>query len=152
MLTTTLLLLAAAASPAPQAETFEMTLGGNPYGTEEFLRVAGPEGTVLTGKVTLQIGETGAVLSQESKLAPDGHPIAYALDIEAPGQQFVLRAVPKDAAYALSLLPKGGGEPLKTADVEAKAPVFLLDNNFASHLDALTRALAGLGSAEERAL
>jgi pimeloyl-ACP methyl ester carboxylesterase len=145
--------MAAVAAPAKPAEVFDMTLAGTPYGTEEFQRVAGPDGAVLSGKVVLHVeGTQDAVLSQESKLAPDGHPVSYALDIEAPGQQFVLRALPTEAGYTVSISAKGATEPLKSADVAGKTPVFLLDNNFASHLDTLTRSLSSLGAAEERAL
>jgi pimeloyl-ACP methyl ester carboxylesterase len=148
-----LLLMAVVATPAPPAESFDMTLAGTPYGTEEVQRVAGPEGTALSGKVVLHVdGGQEAVLSQETKLAPDGHPVSYALDIEAPGQQFILRAVPSASGYAVSITAKGATEPIKTADVAGKSPVYLLDNNFASHLDALTRSLTGLGATEERAL
>ena len=130
-----------------------MTVAGTPYGTEEFRRVSGPEGAVLTGKVSLHVeGMADAVLAQELKLASDGHPVSYALDIDAPGQQFVLRVLPTETGYMVSITPKGATEPVKTADVVGKAPVFLLDNNFASHLDAFTRSLVGLGASEERAL
>jgi len=152
LLTTSLLLLAVAQSPAPPAETFEMTVGGAPLGTEEFRRIEGPDGVVLTGKVSLKIPEAGdAVLSQELRLARDGHPVSYSLDIDAPGQQLVLRAAPTASGYALSFTPKGAAEPVKTADVAGKVPVFLLDNNFASHLDVFTRSLLGLAVLEERA-
>jgi len=153
LLTTSLLLLAVTQSPAPPAETFEMTVGGTRFGTEEFRRTEGPDGVVLTGKVSLKIPEAGdAVLSQDLELARDGHPVSYSLDIDAPGQQVVLRAIPTASGYALSFTPKGAAEPVKTAEVVGKTPVFLLDNAFASHLDALTRSLLGLGAGEERAL
>jgi hypothetical protein len=151
--TASVFLVAVAAGAVPPTETFDMTLGGTPYGTEEYQRAAGSEGVVITGKVSLQVGGAGnAVLAQELKLALDGRPVSYALDIEAPGQQFVLQALPKDSGFSVSITPKGAAEPFKTAEVSAKAPVFVLDNNFASHLDALTRTLSGLGAKEERAL
>ena len=106
LLTTSLLLLAVTQSPAPPAETFEMTVGGTRFGTEEFRRTEGPDGVVLTGKVSLKIPEAGdAVLSQDLKLARDGHPLSYSLDIDAPGQQVVLRAIPTASGYALSSSP-----------------------------------------------
>lgn len=151
--TASLLLLAVAAPPAPPAETFDMTVADTPYGTEEFLRSAGETGVVLKGQVTLKIpGGTDAVLAQDAKLAPDGHPQSYVLVIEAPGQQLTLKALPTATGYALSITPKGGTEPVKSQDVTGKAPIVLLDNNFASHLDAFTRSLTGLGAGEERAL
>jgi pimeloyl-ACP methyl ester carboxylesterase len=151
--TTSLLLLAVVTGAAPSAETFDMTVADAPYGTEEFVRTEGPEGTVLTGKVSLKVpGMADAVLSQEVKLARDGHPVSYALDIDAPGQQFVLRALPTATGYTVSITPKGTEEPFKTSEVAGKTPVFLLDNNFASHIDAFTRSLVGLGAGEERAL
>jgi len=152
LLTTSLLLLAVAQSPAPPAETFGMTVGGAPLGTEEFRRTEGPDGVVLTGKVSLKIPGAGeTVLSQDLKLARDGHPLSYSLQIDAPGQQVVLSATPTASGYALSVTPKGAAEPANSADVAGKAPVFLLDNNFASHLDAFTRSLLGLAVGEERA-
>jgi len=153
LLTASLLLLAVAQNPTPQAETFEMTVGGAPFGTEEFRRVEGPDGVVLTGKVSLSIPGAGdTALSQSLKLAREGHPLSYSLEVDAPGQQVVLTATPTASGYALSVTPKGAVEPANSADVEGKAPVYLLDNAFASHLDVLTRSLAGLGAGEERAL
>ena len=81
-LTLSLLLLAVAQSPAMPAETFEMTVDGAPFGSEEFRRSEGP----------------------------DGHPLSYALNIDAPGQQVVLRATPTSSGYALSVTPKGAAE------------------------------------------
>jgi len=153
LLTASLLLLAATQSPVPPAATFEMTVGGTPFGTEEFQRAEGPDGVVLTGKLSLKIPGAGdAVLSQDLKLAPDGHPLSYSLEVDAPGQQVVLGATPTATGYALSVTPKGLATPLNSAEVAGKAPVFLLDNAFASHLDVFTRSLAGLGAGEERAL
>ncbi len=153
LLTASLVLLAATQSPAPKAETFEMTVGGTPFGTEEFHRTEGPDGVVLTGKVLLKIPGAGdAALSQDLKLARDGHPLSYSLDIDAPGQQVVLRATPTASGYLLSVTPKGAAEPANSADVAGKSPVFLLDNAFASHLDVFTRSLVGLGAGEERSL
>lgn len=152
-LTMSLLLLAVSQTPAPPTETFEMTVGGAPVGSEEFRRSKGPDGVVLTGKVSLKIPQAGeTVLSQDLKLARDGRSLSYSLDIDAPGQQVVLLATPTPSGYAVSVTPKGAAAPLSSADVLGKAPVYLLDNAFASHLDALTRGLAGLGACEERAL
>ena len=153
LLTTSLLLLAVVVSPKPPVETFEATVGGAPLGTEEFSRTEGPDGVVLSGKVSMKIPSLGdAVLSQDLKLARDGHPLSYSLDIDAPGQEVVLRAIPTASGYALSLTQKGAVTPANTANVAGKTPVFLLDNAFASHLDALTRSLVGLTAGEERAL
>jgi uncharacterized protein len=152
-LTTSLLLLAVAQTPVPPAETFEMTVGGSPMGTEEFRRTETPDGVAITGKVSLKLPGAGdTVLSQDLTLAKDGHPLSYALDVDAPGQQVVLRATPTEGGYALSVTPKGASEPANTATVEGKPPVYMLDNALASHLDAFTRSLTGLGAGEERAL
>ena len=153
LLTASLLLVAVAKSPSAPAEIFEMTVGGSPFATEEFRRAEGPDGIVLTGKVSLKIPGAGdAVLSQDLKLARDGHPLSYALDIDAPGQQLVLQALQTASGYALSVTPKGAKEPAKTAEVSGQAPMFVLDNAFASHLDAFTRSLVLLGAGQERAL
>ena len=153
LLTASLLLLAVAQSPAPAAETFEMTVGGAPFGAEEFRRAEGPDGIALTGKVSLKIPGAGdTVLTQNLKLARDGHPLSYALEIDAPGQQVVLRATPSATGYVLSVTPKDPATPASSADVTGKAPVYLLDNAFASHLDVLTRSLLPLGPGEERLL
>ncbi len=153
LLTASLLLLAVAQGPVPPAETFEMIVGGSPFGTEEFRRAEGPDGVVLTGKVSLKIPGAGdTVLSQDLKLARDGHPLSYSLRIDAPGQQVVLSATPTATGYVLSVTPTGLATPANTADVAGKAPVYLLDNAFASHLDVFTRSLAGLGAGEERTL
>ncbi len=148
---TLLLLIAAPVGPAPSTEVFELTIGGVPSGTEEFHRAEGTEGIALTGKVSLKVPGGGEmVLSQESRLARDGHPVSYSLDIEAPGQQLTLRAVPSATGYALSITPKGATEPLQSRDVVVKPPIFLLDNNLASHLDSLTRGLRDLAAGEQR--
>jgi hypothetical protein len=150
--TTSLVLMAVVAGPVPPAETFEMTLANATYGIEELRRTDGPDGAGLTGKVSLKVPGLGdAVLSQELKLARDGHPVSYSLEIDAPGGQFVLRTLPTATGYTVSITPKGATEPFKTGDVAGQSPVFLLDNNFPSHLDSLTRSLVGLGSGEERA-
>ena len=130
-----------------------MTIGGDPYGTEEFRRTEGADGVAISGKVSLAIPGVGdAVLTQESRLARDGHPVSYVLDIDAPGQQVVLGALPTATGYTMTVTRKGATEPVQSRDAAAKTPVFLLDNNFASHLDALTRRLSDLGGGEERAL
>jgi len=148
-----LLLLAAATAAVPTTETFEMTLGGAPYATEEFQRVEAPDGIALTGTVSIQIpGRGSAVLKQDAKLARDGHPQTYALNVDAPGQAASLSAVASADGYALSVTPKGGSEPAQSRSVPTKGPVFLLDNNFASHLDVLTRALNDMAPGAERAI
>ena len=153
LLFTSLLILAVTQTPAPAAETFEMTLGGAPLAAEEFRRTEGPDGTVITGKLSVKIPGAGdAVLSQDVRLARDGRPLSYSLDIDAPGQQVVLRAIPKAEGFTLSLTPKGAAEPSNTADVSGTSRVFLLDNAFGSHLDAFTRSIVGLPAGEERAI
>lgn len=142
----------AAAGPAAVVDTFEMTVGGVPYATEEFLRTDGPDGVVITGKMSLKAPGVGVgVMKQEARIARDGHPVSYILDVDLPGQQVLLRAVPTASGYAMSVTPKGASEPAQSQDVAAKAPVFLLDNAVASHLDALTRGLVDLGVGGERA-
>jgi len=149
--TASLVLVAVAAHPAPVAETFDMTVADTPYGTEEWRRSEGEWGALLQGKVSLKIpGAADAVLDQNLRLAPDGHPLSYLLAIDAPGQHLVLTAIPSATGYTMSLTPKGAAEPLKTSEVAGKNPIVLLDNNFASHLDAFTRGLSGLGAGEER--
>jgi uncharacterized protein len=146
-----LLLLAIAGSATPTAQTFDMTIGGDPYGTEEFHRTESPDGVAIAGKLSLTLpgGGTGA-LTHECRLAPDGHPVTYTLDIDIPGQQLVLAARRTDAGYSMSITPKGETEPSKSRDTAAKEAVFLVDNNLASHLDALTRGLRDLGAGGER--
>jgi len=144
-------LLAAPAVPAPAADVFDMTVGGATYATEECVRTDGPNGVTLKGKVALTTpGGGAAVLRQETLLARDGHPLSYSLDIDAPGRKLVLSAVPSATGYQLATTPKGATQPDATRVVAAKAPVFLLDNNLASHLDALTRSLADLSAGGER--
>jgi len=147
------LLLAVAASATPVTESFDMTVDGTAYGTEEFQRAETPEGLLVTGKVVLKIPGAGdALLNQELRLAKDGRPLSYALDIDAPGQQFVLKALPRESGYALTLTPRGAAEPAQSKDVTAGAATVLVDNNFASHLDALTRVLVDLAPGAERSL
>ena len=158
MLCATSLLLAAVAAPAaapakpvPPTQTFELTIAGTPYGTEEYRRVEGEAGTVLTGKLSLTIpGQGDAVLEQQLRLSRDGNPESYTLDIDAPPQRVTLTATPSTAGYTVAITMKDLPEPLKTTDVAGKAPIVLLDNSFASHLDAFTRTLSGLGAGEER--
>jgi pimeloyl-ACP methyl ester carboxylesterase len=133
------------------AETFDLTISGTPYGAETFRRVESPEGISLTGSVSLTLPGAGtAVLKQETTLGRDGHPLSYALDVDAPGQQAALKALLTQNGYTLSVTPKGA--TAESRDVPTKGPVFLLDNNFASHFDALTRALSSLGPGEERSI
>lgn len=147
------LLLAAVTAPAPQPDTFEFLVGGAPYATEEFTRAEGPDGVALTGKVSIAIpGGGNATLTQDCKLALDGHPLSYTLDVDAPGQQVSLTAKPGANGYSLSITSKDTKEPLDKRDAVAASPVFLLDNNFASHLDALTRKLVDLRPGEERVI
>ena len=148
-----LVVLAAVVSPEPAVQSFVMSVDGAGYATEEFRRVEGPDGVALTGKVSLKLpGGVDAVLRQDAKLGADAHVLSYALDVDAPGQQVSLTALPATNGFKLALTPKGAPAPAQSQVVAAKAPVFLLDNNFASHLDALTRALTTLGPDEERAL
>ena len=154
-----LLLLAVAGSPAPTPvpapapDTFDMTIGDQSFRVEEFRRSESPDGVTISGKLSLTFpgGGTGA-LTQEARLAKDGHPVSYTLDIDVPGQQLVLAARRTDAGYSMTITPKGATEPEKSRDTAAKEDVFLLDNNLASHLDALTRGLRDLGVGEERTI
>lgn len=147
---------AQAPAPAPQpaaGDAFEMTVGGSPLGGEEAMRVEGPDGVGLTGTVRLTIPGAGAgTLTQTTKLARDGKPLSYALDIDVPGQQLVIQAMPTEAGFALSVTPRGATVPVKTTAVSGAAPVFLLDNSFGSHLDVLTRALGDLAVGQERSI
>lgn len=162
MHTATPLLLLALAAPAaappaapsaPVGATFDMTVGGTAYGTEEFSRAEGPESVTLTGKVALSVpGAGAAVLKQTTTLGRDGRPLSYSLDVDASGQQVVLAAAPSDAGFLLSITAKGATEPSQSKTLEAKAPVYLLDNNLPSHLDALTRSLVAMASGEERTI
>lgn len=148
-----ILLLAAPVASAPPADTFELTVAGSARAKEEFRRVENAQGVSLQGKVAMEIpGAGAAVLSQDALLARDGHLLSYSLDIDAPGQQLVLSARPSEAGYTLAARPKGASEPAQSRDVAAKAPVFLLDNNLASHLDVLTRALTDLDAGGERTI
>jgi len=148
-----ILLLAAPAVAAPPAETFELTIADSAFATEEFRRTDGAEGISITGKVALDIpGAGAAVLKQETLLGRDGHLLSYSLDVDAPGQALVISALPSSTGYTLAATPKGASEPAQSRDVLAKPPAFLLDNNFASHFDALTRALTDLGPGGERAI
>lgn len=152
-LVASLLLIAAASQSVPPPDRFEMSVGGVTFAVEEFRRVAGEDGVTITGDVKLDVPDRGkAVLKQETKLAKDGHPLAYALDVEAPGQQVTLSARPSETGYTLSVVPKGAAAAAQTKDVSGKGPVFLIDNNVASHLDALTRSLADLPVGAERTL
>ncbi|HZN54781.1 MAG TPA: alpha/beta fold hydrolase [Candidatus Polarisedimenticolaceae bacterium] len=141
-----------AAPPAPAADSFELTIGGERFATEELRRVAGPEGTTLESKLTMTgpVGP-GGVLSQQARLAPDGHLVSYVLDVDVPGQQVVLKASEAKDAYTMSVTPKGAAAAAQSKDVPAKAPAILLDNTFASHLDGLTRGLLDLAADQERA-
>jgi dienelactone hydrolase len=152
MLLAVSLLLLGTASTAPPTEAFELMIGGEPLGTEEFRRIPAPEGEAVTGTVNLKLPDTGDVrLAQDAKWAGDGHLVSYAMDVDAAGQQVTLRAHPSAAGYTMTVTAKGAGAPLKSEDVPTKPPVVLIDNNFASHLDVLTRTLQGLGAGEERA-
>jgi dienelactone hydrolase len=138
-------------APAPLPDAFDMTIGGESYGVEEFRRTESPDGVRISGKLSLTLpgGGTGA-LAQDARLARDGHPVSYTLDIDVPGQQLVLAARRTDAGYSMTITPKGATEPAQSRVTAAKDDVFLLDNNLASHLDALTRGLRDLGVGEER--
>jgi alpha-beta hydrolase superfamily lysophospholipase len=157
MLCAASLLLAVAGSPpptpasAPAPDAFEMTIGGESYGVEEFRRTESADGVTISGKLSFTFpgGGTGA-LTQEARLARDGHPVTYTLDIDVPGQQLVLAARRTDAGYSMTITPKGATEPAQSRTTAAKEDVFLLDNNLASHLDALTRGLRDLGVGGER--
>ncbi len=153
LLASALLAAATAAAPEPPPETIEIVVSGTPYGTEEFRRAEGPDGVALTGKVSMKVPGLGdAVLTQQTTLAADGHPLSYTLDVDAPGQQVVVHAAPKEGGLTLSITAKGATQPLRSQDVAAGGRVFLLDNNFGSHLDGLTRALRDLAPGEERAI
>ena len=153
LLTTTLLLMAATVAPAPLPEAFDVTVGGVSYGAEEFHRTEGPDGVSLTGKATLKIPGMGeAVLTQDTKLARDGHPVSYTLAADVPEQAAVVRVVPSPTGYTMSVTAKGETQPARSQAVDVKTSVFLLDNNFASHIDTLTRGLGDLGIGEERAI
>jgi alpha-beta hydrolase superfamily lysophospholipase len=148
-----LLLLTVAGSPAPAPDAFDMTIGGESYGVEEFRRTESPDGVAISGKLSLTLPGGGAgVLAQEARIARDGYPVSYTLDIDIPGQQLVLAAHRTDTGYSMTITPKGATEPAKSRDTAAKNAVFLVDNNLASHLDALTRGLRDLGVGEERTI
>lgn len=153
LLATAALLLAGAAAPAPLPEAFDIVVNGAPLGSEEFHRAEGEDGITLTGKVTLTLpGEVNAVLAQQTKLAADGHPLSYALDADVPGQEAVLKVVPTATGYLMSVTAKGETQPARSQAVDVKTSVFLVDNNHASHVDALTRRLTDLGVGDERAI
>jgi hypothetical protein len=78
--------------------------------------------------------------------------VSYALDVDVPGQQVVLAARLTEAGYTMTLTPKGATEPTQSRDTVVKTSVFLLDNNLASHLDALTRKLLDLDVGDERTI
>jgi alpha-beta hydrolase superfamily lysophospholipase len=144
---------AVAASPAAKPATFDMTVGGVAYATEEYVRAESAEGLSLTGKVALKIpGGGDATLSQQAKLTREGRPISYTLSVDAPGQQASLNLRPGTGGFTMSVTPKGAAQPAESKDVTAEGAVFLLDNNFASHLDVLTRTLGTLAPATDRAI
>jgi pimeloyl-ACP methyl ester carboxylesterase len=153
LVATSILLVAAVAAPTPEGATFDLRIEGRSFATETWTRLEGPDGVALSGKVTLTpaAGEP-ATLTQDCKLARDGHPISYDLDVDAPGEHVTVAARVRDNGYALTITAKGTEEPLESRQVAAEAPVFLLDNTCASHLDAITRRLVDLGAGEERAI
>jgi alpha-beta hydrolase superfamily lysophospholipase len=141
---------AKAAPATPVKVTYEMTAGGQALGTENAALVTTEAGSVLTGEVRLKTPKGEGTLAQEANFAMDGTLVAYRLDVDIPGQQLTIKATPSANGYTAVVLPKGGTEPLETRSIAAKPPVVLLDNNFASHIDLLTRRLVDLGPDSER--
>jgi alpha-beta hydrolase superfamily lysophospholipase len=147
------LLVLLAAAPARAADSYELKAGGERIGTEESTRTPGDDGMTLAGAVRVAFPGGGeGTLTQEARYAKDGKLSGYTLDIDAPGQQFVVKVVPSQAGYALTLTPRGSNTPLKSESVATTGPVVLLDNNFASHLDQFTRTLKDLGAGGTRAV
>ena len=152
MQTPALVLLALlATAPARAADSYELKAGGERIGTEESVRTPGDEGTTLTGTVRVAFPGGGeGTLKQEARYAKDGKLAGYTLDIDAPGQQFVVKVVTSPAGYALTLNSRGSSTPLKSESIATTGPVVLLDNNFASHLDLFTRTLKDLDAGGTR--
>ncbi|HEX4825008.1 MAG TPA: alpha/beta fold hydrolase [Candidatus Polarisedimenticolaceae bacterium] len=139
------------AAPAP--EVFELLMKGTAIGTEEARRVAGGEQQTLTSTLTVTPPGGGeGKLTQSALLAKDGRLKSYELSLDAQGQQLVFKAAPAGDKFTLSVTPLGAAEPAKSETIDAKGPTYLLDNNFGSHLDVLTRSLEGLGADQEKAI
>jgi pimeloyl-ACP methyl ester carboxylesterase len=135
----------------PVKVTYQTTVGGKPFGTEDMSVVTSESGRAITGaaRLTLPNGTSGT-LTQDLETKPDGTPVSYRLDVDFPGQQVTIKTTAVESGYTVALYPKGGTEPLKSQDVPAKPPVVLLDNTVASHFELLTRRLADLGPDQER--
>jgi alpha-beta hydrolase superfamily lysophospholipase len=141
---------AVAGAPAA-ADVYEMLLGGSVIATEESTRTVSAERLGLAGVIRLTPpGGAEGRLAQSAGLAPDGTPRSYELSVDAQGQQFDVKAAATDAVFTMSMTPRAAAAPAKSETVTVKPPVFLLDNNFASHLDLLTRSLVALGPNEEK--
>ena len=141
---------AKAAPETPVKVTYEMTAGGQALGTENVARVTTAAGSVLTGEVRLETPRGEGTLAQEANFDKDGALVGYRLDVDVPGQQLTISTNPAADGYTAVVYPKGSTEPMDTRSIAAKPPVVLLDNNFASHIDLLTRKLVDLGSDQER--
>jgi alpha-beta hydrolase superfamily lysophospholipase len=135
------------------ADTYDLEVRGESLGHEDAVRTPGEGGATLTSTVSLKFpGAGNGILKQDARFAKDGRPLAYTLDIDAPGQQYVIKGVPAEGGFALSITAKGNATPLKSEQVAASGDVFLLDNNLASHLDVLTRSLGGLAAGATKAI
>ena len=141
------------APPAGAADSYELKAGGAPIGTEEAVRAQGDDGATLAGTVRVAFPGGGeGTLKQDARYGKDGKLTGYTLDIDAPGQQFVLKVAASQAGYAVTLTPRGSTTPLKSESIATTGAVVLLDNNFASHLDLFTRTLKDLDAGGTRTI
>jgi alpha-beta hydrolase superfamily lysophospholipase len=135
---------APSSAPAP-TDTFEMLMQGASMGSEAVVRVVKPDSVTLTSTVRVSPPGGGeGTLAQAAAFASDGTPRQYDLSIDAQGRRLEFKASPSEAGFTMSVTPRGAAEAAKSETFSAKPPVFLIDNNFASHLDVLTRSARSL--------
>lgn len=144
----------APSSPVPAAaapDTYEMLVQGEPVGTETVTRKPAADGTKLDGTMKISSPNLGeATFVQSAAFSPGGGLTSYRLELSAGARKLVITATPTDDGFAIAATPMGAQDPLQSEKVAVKPPAYLLDNNLASHLDLLTRAMGDLKVDEER--
>jgi uncharacterized protein len=148
---------ATGAAPAPGAapgrDVYELVIRGSAIGTEEATRTTGTDQQTLTSTLTVTPPGGGeGKLTQSALFGKDGRPKSYELALDAQGQKVIFKATPSGDGFTLTITPLGDDAPAKSETVDAKGPTFLLDNNFGSHLDRLTRSVEALGVDQEKTI
>lgn len=121
---------------------YRIRAAGAEIGKETVSREAdGDSGTRLLGTTEIAVAPGVTIaLRQDTRLDPEGRVLSYRVVVAAPNGETRIDAEPAEGEWKLRA--SGASIPETEKTVATKGEARLLDNNFPSHLDLLTRSLA----------